>query len=107
MASGVDTENKRIAKLRAALTLKASTAPQPASLPVPRSSTPAFRQVILSFPPAPKLSVPEGDKITYYNCGNSGYIITSYLQRKPSSEFKDIADDEEPEADIESVKNYI
>jgi hypothetical protein len=75
-------------------------------LPVPRFSISAFRQAILFFPPAPKLSVPEGDKITCYNYGNPDYMIAFCSQRKPSPEFKDIADDEEPEADIKLVKNY-
>jgi hypothetical protein len=120
MASGTDTENRRIAKLRPAVPPKSSTqflsktfiqAPAATTFSSTSASkpfSPAPRQATPAFPPTTKPAHPESDKITCYNCGLPGHMVSTCPQRKTSPELKDIAGDaaDETNADIQSVKDY-
>ena len=122
LASGADTENRRIGKLRAAQSPKSSTqllsktfsqasaTTTSPSAPAPKPFSPAPRQATPVLPPVTKPALPESDKITCYTCGNPGHTSVHCPQRVMSPELKDIAgeaaDENETDADAQSVKDY-
>jgi Zinc knuckle len=109
LASGVDTENRRIGKLQAALAPKAPTQslsktfiPASTKAPVNKSFSPAPKQGSPAF--APLTKAPIIDPTTCFACGKPGHMISNCPQKKVTPELKEIANESDIESD--SGKEY-